>query len=338
MTWMRTRLLTTTMFCCPIVIGSILLRSNGVLFEPGSTTNISAQGTEIVLPAAADTWVHQSILPPERRPPPEVHGDDPALRSGVHDAQGSWHALVRFDLSSIPTETTIDSAVLELYASVVSGTDRTRSGVRALEGLWDEASLEDGSLPETGPELDQTTPSGLAWTEWDITAAVGAWQAGAANHGVVVSTYGDFEVSAAFGSRESEHPPRLVINGTPLATETATPTESPAPTPAPELPDLSGYAAESCDGPLSIVVENRSLVGVGHFVVRSATDVLVVVIDSLDGEAKATHVPSEVLDWPLTVDADDEVEEANEGNNQVYLAVPACPGETILLPLAIRNW
>lgn len=292
-----------------LLIGLLALTEPVV--ESTRSSSASAQSGEIVLTAVADTWIHSSILPPERRPPPETHGLDPELRTGVHDAQGSWQALVRFDLSAIGDDMNIAAARLELYAESVSspgGSERARSRVRTALGSWAEATLQDGELPATGPELAAITPTANGWATFDVTSAIRSWRSGAKNFGFVVSTYGDYEVWVTYGSRESENPPRLVlVVGTGGAE-----------------PDLQGWGSAHCIGPTTVTIVNSGAAAAGHFVVRSSRGTLVREFSGLGpGETQDFAVAFD-LEWPLTVDADDEVLESDEGNNVVSLAIPGC--------------
>ncbi|MBI1847747.1 MAG: DNRLRE domain-containing protein [Candidatus Rokubacteria bacterium] len=148
-------------------------------------------------------------------------------------------ALLRFDLSKIPSNAVIDSAVLELYMKKAPKRSRLYRVHRLTNGFspsfvtWTQRG---DAVPWTTPGGDFTTAaSASAWTgtrskqpvRWTITDDVKAWQMGAPSLGLLVkdavenarrlyrahfqSTRGDGD-----NDRDDAHPPRLVVTLRPV--------------------------------------------------------------------------------------------------------------------------
>jgi len=116
-----------------------------------------------------------------------------------------YYALLRFDLSTIPTGSTIVRAAIRLYATAWGGVDITASTYAILRTLdpcqatWNQAST--GSLwavpgagdPATDRRADAesvvTTAGPRQYYDWDLTGAVQQWAGGALpNNGFMLST------------------------------------------------------------------------------------------------------------------------------------------------------
>ncbi len=160
----------------------------------------------------------------------------------------SW-TLIRFDLSSIPTGVTINSATLQMYTMVnlAAAGDlpaaayqvyayRTRAGTKT--EYWVETVVTWNNQPTTEATADDppsTVDSSDGWHDLTVTAAVKQWaENGAANYGFTLKGDGVSAWPAPFQalSREAAatYRPRLVISYSLPATPTPTPTATRTPT------------------------------------------------------------------------------------------------------------
>ena len=198
-----------------------------------------AADARILMPAVADTWAFVDLLPPDRRAPAVPHDDDVDLVTGVHDAVGTWTALVRFELPPVLAPgVRIRTSRLRLYARSATSVDPRQgalSSAYAITGPWLDVGLVPNALPATGPKLSEALPQPQAWVEFEVTSVVQAWVDGGENHGLAVRTTTWPESRVVFSSREGDHPPRLIVEYGALATEVFTPvpaltTATPGPT------------------------------------------------------------------------------------------------------------
>lgn len=247
-----------------------------------TATGGSAQ--TIVLPAAADAMIDANTNVNANL------GADTVLEIYQAGSEDVRHFLLRFDLSSIPSGATVNSARLELRAfdadydngtqdAVVhlvtrpwiegTGTDFAEDG-RSLGVTWNQAAP---GVPWTQPGgdyaaavLDRVTlPANPdTWFAWDVTGAVRGWLQGGLNAGLLVRPeHGDW-LNHKFYSREASGAdlhPRLVVvystggaaTSTPTPTATATSTSTSTPTP------LSGAARPWPDTAAGIHVFNDQI-------------------------------------------------------------------------------
>lgn len=151
--------------------------------------------------------------------------------------------FLRFDLSRIPTEATIQSAQLKLHSGSFShGGDVSAYYVR--DDSWREKGLTYNNKPNISNTVTCTVEniSAYSWYSWDITEDVIA-----AFHDDKILTealiwgntaeYG----ATSFGSRESGRPPNLEITYAVPTTPTSIPTPSPTPTPTPPPTETSWW-------------------------------------------------------------------------------------------------
>ena len=209
---------------------------------PGSETTITLQQGANGYSGCSDTYIYQ-YAPDTRYPWQDL------LKVGYkqHNA-----ALVRFDLSSIPTGATITEAELQLYASGWSGSDITLGTYCILrnshpdQATWNQARTgaywaqpgcnDTASDRRPAPESSLTTSSVARWYGFDLTPLVQDWVNGTlTNKGVLLrATYSShsFRFASAQNTSASIRP-RLVVTydseGGPTPTTTATPTPSPTP-------------------------------------------------------------------------------------------------------------
>ncbi len=130
-------------------------------------------------------------------------------------------SLLKFDLSQLPADATIDSADLQLYfTGIYTGTNEVEVG--RVDGNWDEATLT-GSTAVTytwSGQFQTVTSSGKtdgSTVDWNVTPLVKAWHAGTvANDGLALRGNGG-ELKAAHSKETgvaNDRGPKLIINYT----------------------------------------------------------------------------------------------------------------------------
>jgi hypothetical protein len=187
--------------------------------------------------------------------PAETYGDQANVRVKNDNV---IQTLLRFDLGSVPWDSTINQATLRVYAY-----DRANAATFDLEAYrllrpwvesqatWERAALGDpwgmGGANDTTVDRDaeasasQTVAAMEAWHELDLTDLVSEWVADPqSNHGVILRASGNISVIYYFASSEyqtvSQRPQLLIdytapeIPTTPTP-GTATPTSLPSHTP-----------------------------------------------------------------------------------------------------------
>ena len=145
--------------------------------------------------------------------------------------------LLHFDLSALPADAVIDSAVMELYLVGAAGDNPKSLAAYFVTGAWAEGSVTWNSFPTANPvgivsSVDNVTGR---YRPWSVTSWASAWQGNpAGNRGVYLrrltseTTY--FE--RVFESKDHmENRPRLVVTYHLPATATPTPTVTRTPTP-----------------------------------------------------------------------------------------------------------
>ena len=174
------------------------------------------------------------------------------VRSG--DIRG---ALLQFNISTIPTDATITSARLYLYA--VSQTNANPIEISTYQVLraWNESTAT-WNVASTGVNWGtagannilndrfttasdtQTVSTINTWHNWDVTSIVQAWAGGVANRGILLKAYSDALGSVSYSFASSERGisavPYLIVEWqeptpTPTYTPSITPTPSNTPTP-----------------------------------------------------------------------------------------------------------
>ncbi len=177
----------------------------------------------VTLTPIADTYLFERI--PSYAPHPDEH-IDVGRDSGYRD-----RGLVRFNFSSIPLGSTIDSATLRLYCVGVWG-DILPWHVTVYRATfnWTESSTWNSVTPAGGQwstDNSDTQPIGTAggnpppfgWYTWNVTGIVKEWmQNGQPNNGFILVSV-DIETAGGhravqFSSRHAANPPTLEIDYT----------------------------------------------------------------------------------------------------------------------------
>jgi hypothetical protein len=150
---------------------SIAIASNGNDLKMTVPQNLS-KGTYTFNPTD-DSRIDESAGGP--------HGDSLFVHTRNHMG-GSGHyfeidALIKFDISSIPTGTQIESAILYLY--YVAFDDNNPGGrpitIRAITSDWNEETVEWANQPTFDPTVlgSDNVPDAVGlWMQWDVTSSV----------------------------------------------------------------------------------------------------------------------------------------------------------------------
>ena len=155
------------LYCILTVFGvALLLCSNiyasTIVLQPG--------------PEGKDTWVYTDN--PDRNT-----GTDEVLWTR-NNYYGTIYSLVQFDLSALPTNQTITSAVLELYSKYYLNNPTVNA--YKITSDWGEMTATWRNQPTIDPAVT-INDSGLVanWLSWDITDFVNGWYTGTFdNYGV----------------------------------------------------------------------------------------------------------------------------------------------------------
>lgn len=167
----------------------------------------------VVQPPAADSYVYQFSSGSN-------YGTATTMTVQSRTAQCK-RALVRFDVPSIPADSTINSATLELYATAASG--GSTLNVHRITSDWTETGVTYSNQPSFAEAADASIMSGgtTGWKIWDVASVVQDWVDGASpNHGLMVKfnvETGLTAINSTFASREyatEAYRPVLRINYT----------------------------------------------------------------------------------------------------------------------------
>ncbi len=159
-------------------------------------------------------------------------------------------SLVMFDLSTIPSGSTINSATFEAYlVGWYDYLDRYRDvAVRRITETWSEDSVTWNNSPGYGESYDTVSIKAEQvwdWHSWDVRDLVQEWVNGTyANQGMMLrgpEQSGTDSAWRSFSTKEGPHPPRLIVDFSSPTTPTTTntPTETPTPTATPTPTETS---------------------------------------------------------------------------------------------------
>jgi hypothetical protein len=167
-------------------------------------------------------------------------------------------SLVKFDLSTIPSGSTINSATFKGY--LVSSYDypsRHRDvTVYRITGSWDEDSVKWINRPGYSGSYDSESieAGDWDWYLWNVKDLVQKWVDGTySNHGLMLRGPEQSGIDSAwrgFSTKEGPYTPRLVVNFT-TPTVTSTPTETSTPTATPTDTSTPTVTSTPTDTPTS---------------------------------------------------------------------------------------
>jgi hypothetical protein len=142
-----------------------------------------------------------------------------------------FHAVIRFNLASIPAGAKVSTAKLRLHKNnLYSGAgERTMRISNALSN-WSESTVNWNNRPQPASDpVSATVPTSIGWYQYDVTTVVRKWvEKGQPNYGFVLYPYTSGQWMRGFDSRETQKlRPELVLTyyvptSTPTRTRTAT--------------------------------------------------------------------------------------------------------------------
>ena len=198
-----------------------------------SRADLAPISTTITLYPVADTWVNDNLRTIN-------YGTQTKLVVGSNECPGVefpdvGRALLRFDLSALPSGRVIESATLRLYVRYLTTSESMMISMHRITSWWSETGVTWNSQPgHTSPYWTRNLGAWTGtWAEWDATNLVRDWYGGAhSNYGLkLISTQETVCKQRVFDSRENVHDAELVITYTfPTSTPTLTSTRTRTPT------------------------------------------------------------------------------------------------------------
>ena len=182
----------------------------------------------LVLTPIADSYI-------ERDDPDANFGASSYLKTWYWSENLQYRTYLKFDLTSMPSETTIDSAKLELYLIYRTGDETSNVKVHYCENnSWTELGITWNNAPSFA-ESSSYTNSSVAfeetWYSWTVTEDVTRARHNQQISLVLISSSSTIDnFYSKDPSYAAEYKPRLTITYT---GPTPTPTPSPTPTPTP---------------------------------------------------------------------------------------------------------
>ena len=172
-----------------------------------------ASAETVTIPPTDDSYVNQ-------RDPDENYNRHRYLEV-KSKSNKNMRTFIKFDISSIPVETTIISAKLRLYMYNAPGSSRIYD-IHRVTGYWTETGITWNNQPNVADSLTDSNSTGTTekWLEWDVASDVqGFVNSSYANYGWrIKDRYEDSTISyqwSRFRSREytekKGHRPQLVI-------------------------------------------------------------------------------------------------------------------------------
>lgn len=208
---------------------------NAVTTEQTANTLILTASANIAPGAGTTTYVLSAVADSQisSGSPTSNYGTKTYLynQSSSTDSFGDERDWLRFDLSSLPANTTITNATLNLFCWSATGASAPTAVCGGTDDTWTETGITFNSQPAFGAAIDtQTLASGVtsAWYTWNVTSFTQTKYAGNQLESLVLKpvTEGASSTTAyAFESREySSNTPYLQItaqaNGAPVPTVT----------------------------------------------------------------------------------------------------------------------
>lgn len=199
---------------------------------------VAAQAATVTLNPAADAALVQAFSG-------QNFGQTDNLVVERIASQNYSRALFRFDLSTIPSGSTISSAMLTLWPWSFTTAGNVDMNFYRAGATWNETDVTWGNQPALGDLIRTVTITGEAVAKtFDLTTAVQNWHAGSwenTGFAIVGEENSSKTYRRGFWSREGGGPPTLAVEYTaPSASPPAPPSETatttpPAPEPSPIL-------------------------------------------------------------------------------------------------------
>lgn len=186
----RLRLLVTSSLVAMTLLATLMLISSP------ATTQAAPSAITVTLFAQADAMVHSGTATTN-------------YGAGSLGVTANNQSFVWFDLSGLPANATINSAILMLMPADIVGTGPHSIGVSRVQAAWDEATVTWDTKPTVGTPAVFASVGAYTMQSWEVTPAVQQMHAGAVpNHGVALLTN---TPGVYFHSKETGPAPRLVI-------------------------------------------------------------------------------------------------------------------------------
>jgi hypothetical protein len=218
-----------------LIIGCLLVLITTSASASVRMRYVAAPSATTTFYAIADSYINSGS-------PAQNYGNASILGLGTKTVSATERALIRFDLSSLPTDAVVDSASFRAYLTQTTSTPTLVDvGVYQILGSWGESGVVWNTQP---PVVSIGKVNGVSTTlkyyDWDIINLAQGWVANpASNFGLELrsETEGSYGWRG-FASRETTlaYRPEVVIGyhlPTPTHTPTPTPTNTPTPTPSP---------------------------------------------------------------------------------------------------------
>ncbi|WP_141611224.1 DNRLRE domain-containing protein [Litorilinea aerophila] len=167
-------------------------------------------------PARGQAALFTAVLPVQEDAAVYANTPDANYGAGSLGAGPNVRSYLRFDLSSLPANATIQQATLRVKAAESSDNFASDVSIGRVDGAWSEMTVTWNSRPPVTPGSNSSTVvyPGSPWVAWDVTPLVQAWFSGAqTNYGFVLGTGPDQQL-VRFQARESGIPPELVVDFT----------------------------------------------------------------------------------------------------------------------------
>ncbi|MBN2070168.1 MAG: DNRLRE domain-containing protein [Candidatus Krumholzibacteriota bacterium] len=176
-----------TFFC--LIFSIVALMNSGTL-----------NAAKVQIDASEDSYVLSTT-------PTTSYGSASTLlvKHDVSPSEVLARAFIKFDLSSIPADATIQAALLCLYDQTAAGGNRLP--VYAVSSGWSEIDINWDNQPSFDPAEIGTLPgfAGAQWFSVDVTSVVEEWRGGTrSNHGLLVKEGSGYCLAASpepFGPR-----------------------------------------------------------------------------------------------------------------------------------------
>jgi hypothetical protein len=153
--------------------------------------------------------------------PGNNYSDRDRLRAGVQsDTSTRYVTLIQFDLSSILSHSTVNSAALRLYSyddDYVWNSQTTLLAQRNTEAFTQSTVTYTTRPATTTSDQASCTDGGYnKWYVWDVQAAVQAWVNGETNYGWTIIQNGLTTARGKVFKKYDLYAPQLVIDYTPI--------------------------------------------------------------------------------------------------------------------------
>lgn len=146
--------------------------------------------------------------------PTSNFGSDATLELSYSNIDAVQRAvsLVKFDLSTLPSDAIIDSATLQLYLDSTAGASPVNIGVYFVTSSWNESTVTWNTFPTANSVgINGSVDSSAGYKSWSVTSYARSWLSGS-NYGVYLSGPTNTYFGRTFKSHEGRiYPPQLSI-------------------------------------------------------------------------------------------------------------------------------